>query len=390
MRTIDDDDLVRLLEEAGSSFTVPAHGPAEVLEALAPVAAGGTVVPLYRRRWARVITAAAVVAGAMAGGALLTGGGDGSTRSQLVAAPTPQASAAPESPRDGSLAAYADSLAPGEASLDYGSAATPQGLSFAPNPVQVAVGQGRSAAQVAGQAPPVAAPAPDGLAERVLKTGSLALIVADGKVTPTLTRVQEAGKAVGGYVQDGSTQESGETPSGTVVLRVPVAQFEGVVAKVRGLDAEVRSASTTGKDVTAQYADLEAQLKTLKATRERFLEILARTRTIGEILSVQQKVDAVTAQVDKIEGQRRVLERQAEYSTLSVTVTEADDPDLTAKEKPAENGLVTALGDAKDSFVDGVEGLVRRSGTALLVVLCLVVALGVGRAAWRISRRRLV
>jgi Domain of unknown function (DUF4349) len=388
MRTIDDDDLVRLLEEAGSSFTVPAHGPAEVLEALAPVAIGGTVVPLHRRRWALVLTAAAVVAGAMAGGALLTGPSDESTRTRTDAVAMPSGAPQPQSgSSSGGRAANtydlsAESLAPENGEPAARTAATLRLGQAAPQSV-VAAAPGQAA-------PPVAAPAPDGLAERVLKTGSLALIVADGKVTPTLTRVQEAGKAVGGYVQDGSTQESGETPSGTVVLRIPVAQFEGVVAKVRGLDAEVRSASTTGKDVTAQYADLEAQLKTLKATRERFLEILARTRTIGEILSVQQKVDAVTAQVDKIEGQRRVLERQAEYSTLSVTVTEADDPALTAKEKPAENGLVTALGDAKDSFVHGVEGLVRRSGTALLVLLCLVVALGVGRTAWRISRRRLV
>lgn len=396
MRTIDDDDLVRLLEEAGSSFTVPAHGPAEVLEALTPRDA--VVVPLHRRRWARVLTAAAVVTGAVAGGALLTGpSGDATRTVPAAAARVPAAQTGGSAAVGGtggstgelrSLDQSADGLAPeGSARSSVQEYAT---TASAPQAAPGLMSTPGGVAAAPGQAPPVAAPAPDGLAERVLKTGTVALIVADGKVTPTLTAVQEAGKAVGGYVQDGSTQESGETPSGTVVLRIPVAQFEPVVAKVRALDAEVRSASTTGKDVTAQYADLEAQLKTLKATRERFLEILARTRTIGEILSVQQKVDAVTAQVDKIEGQRRVLERQAEYSTLSVTVTEADDPDLTAKEKPAENGLVTALGDAKDSFVDGVEGLVRRSGTALLVVLCLAAALVVGRVAWRISRRRLV
>lgn len=368
MRTIDDDDLVRLLEEAGTSFAVPGHGPAEVLDVLAQPTA---VVPLRRRRWARVLAAAAVVTGAVAGGALLAGPGGERTQTQLAASREQSDATEAAVPADGARDGYADGTS---TKLRRGGEAA----------------SATSLTSVAAAAPPVTAPAPDGLAERVVKTGSLALIVADGKVTATLTAVQEAGKAVGGYVQDGSTQESGDTPSGKVVLRVPVAQFEAVVTRVRGLDAEVRSASTSGKDVTAAYTDLASQLKTLRATRERFLEILARTRTIGEVLSVQQRVDAVTAQIDKLEGQRRLLERQAEHATVEVSVTEADDPVVADDEKRAENGLVTALGDAKDSFVDGVEGLVRRSGTALLVVICAGVALVAARTAWRLSRRRLV
>ena len=236
-------------------------------------------------------------------------------------------------------------------------------------------------------APPVAAPAPDGA--RVVKTGAIALVVEDGKVTPVLTEVQRLAAAAGGEVAVSTTEELGPTPSGSVTLRVPVERFEDVVAKVRSLDAEVRSATTSGKDVTAQYADLEAQLRTLKAARERFLEILSRARSIGDVLAVQQRVDDVTGRIDRLEGQRQVLAAQSDRATLEVVVTEKDDPVVARVAKP-DDGLSKAFSDAWRGFTSGVEGLIRLSGRGVLLVLCLALAYAVVRLGWRASRRRLV
>ena len=143
------------------------------------------------------------------------------------------------------------------------------------------------------------------------------------------------------------------------------------------------------RSVTAQYADLEAQIRTLRAARERFLEILSNARTIGDVLSVQQRVDDVTGKIDRLEGQRRVLAAQSDSGTLEVTVTEADDPVVTKAEKP-DDGLGKAFSDAWEGFTSGVEGLIRLSGRAVLLLLCLAAAWLVLRVAWRTSRRRLV
>ena len=152
--------------------------------------------------------------------------------------------------------------------------------------------------------------------------------------------------------------------------------------------AEVRSATTSAADVTAQYADLEAQLRTLTAARERFLEILSRADSIGDVLAVQQRVDDVTGQIDRLEGQRKVLAAQSDSATLEVTVTEADDPAVT--DVQPDDGLSKAFSDAWTGFTTGVEALVRLSGRGVLLVLCLAVAFVVLRLGWRVSRRRLV
>ncbi len=378
MGTLTDDDLLHLLGEAAGSYAVPEDGPADVL---AEGESGPPAVSLVRRPRVLLASAAAVAVVAVVLGTTVFGGGDVDRVGQLAGAsrsageaPVP-AAAGPESARRSAL----------------------DGLQLSPSQSSkvalrdLATGGTAGTAASAGGGVAAAAPAAPSLTDgaRIVKKGAIALIVDDGQVTPTLTTVSGYAKAVGGLVAGTNAQESGETPSGSVTLRVPVDQFEGVVAKVRSTGAKVRSATTSSADVTAQYADVEAQLKTLTAARDRFLEILSRARSIGDVLSVQQRVDDVQGRIDRLEGSRRVLAAQSDSATLEVTVTEADDPAVTVKSKP-DDGLSKAFSDAWTGFTTGVEGLVRLSGRAVLLVLCLAVAYVVGRLAWRASRRRLV
>ena len=222
-----------------------------------------------------------------------------------------------------------------------------------------------------------------------MKSGTIALVVKDKQVSRILTAVEQAATVQGGYLASSTSDEYGDTPSGSMAIRVPVDHFEKLVAAVRSLDAKVVTATTSGRDVTAQYSDLESQLRTLKATRERFLLILGRASTIGEILTVQQRVDDVSGQIDRIEGQRKLLASQSELSTLTVSVSEAGDPIVKATHKP-RSGLSQAFVDAKNGFVSGVEAIIRHSGGFLLFLICLAVVLLVGRLSWRVARRRLV
>lgn len=389
MSTLTDDDLTRLLDDAARAHPVPPDGTAEVLAAVEVAPA-----PLRRRRPVQLVAAAAVVWTAFVGGAVLLGGGGAlePATTAMSSGPTEEALSGPESeavpepaPQDsGSFALdaaqdFAGAGAAGQSGALSGEAPAASAPVPAPAPGQPA---DESAA-----APGVQAPAPDGA--RIVKNGSIALIVGDGRVTPTLTAVQQLATSAGGLVQSAQTQESGRTPSGSVVLRVPVASFEDVVARVRSLDAEVRTATTSGRDVTAEYTDVEAQLRTLRAARERFLVILSDASTIGDILTVQQRVDDVTGQIDRLEGQRALLQDQSDTATLEVTVTQADDPVVAATQEP-DDGLGKAFRDAWEGFTSGLEALVAASGRAVVVLLCAVVAVVVLRFGWRASRRRLV
>lgn len=236
----------------------------------------------------------------------------------------------------------------------------------------------------AAPAPDAVAVAPEGGAAplgRVVRTGSVSLVADDGRTTQVLDAVQRAAAAAGAQVFGSRTQESGDAPSGSLVLRVRSEGFDDLVLRVRAL-APVRSATATGEDVTAEVADLEAQVRSLRAARERFLAILGRADTVSEVLSVQQQVDDVTGRLDQVEAQARVLRDSSDFSTLTVDV--AEDGDVAVQ----TGGLGAALADARDGFLTGVEVLVRVSGPLLLLGLCLLAGLGVARVARRVRPRR--
>ena len=355
-----DDDLVRLLTETAETYAVPELGPSLVRQEVedAPHAR-----PVHHRRWVQASAAAAVVAGALVAGSLLSGGGGPATTDGQVAAAKATSGQTPTG------------------------LSGPESLAIAA-PAVPAAGRPQAATTTGTRA--VAAPVPDGGASRVVKSGTITLVVDDKRVTPTLNAVQTAVEGLQGYVSTSSTQELGATPTGTVTFRIPVENFEKAVARVRTLLAvTVRSATTSGRDVTAQYADTAAQLSSLRAARNRFLTILARANTIGETLTVQQRVDDVQGQIDRLEGQRQLLANQSDLSTLTVSVSQKDDPILQEQGK-TEGGFARAWREAKHGFSSGVQAIVARSGRGLLVLLVLGVFAVVLRLGWRLARRRLV
>lgn len=356
MSTLTDDDLTRLLGAAAGTFEVPDDEPVRSqLHALAD-----DHVPLKERPGLRLAVAATLVLGlgglAVSGLSSVSGGSD---------------DAETASPASGSSSAEGFVGVSGQGTGDTSSNRVPAPTSR---------GTGTKGA--------VAAPAPS--QGKVVKTGAISLLVDDGKVTSTLTGIQQVATAQGAIVFASSTSEAGDAPTGTITLRVPVNRFEATVLAIRGLDAEVASATTKASDVTAQSADLQTQIRTLKATRERYLVILGRTDTVGEILSVQQRVDGVTGQIDQLEGRLRVLSAQSDLSTLTVGVTERSSPSAVVPSSDERTGISKAWHDAVDGFTGGVNAIISRSGRTLVVLLFLGALTAVGWFGYRVVRRRMV
>ena len=373
-----DDDLVRLCAAAADSFAVPAEGPGSVRGQLAGAA---PTRPWLRRRGVQLAGAASVVAVAAV---LAQGIGGAHVRTTAAPASAPAAADAGGKLLNGG-AVMAPSAGGGAGAAGTEGSATPvQGPAASTQDAQ----RGPAAVSVPGA--PVAgskAIGADGAEARVVKTGTITLVVDHGKVGVTVKKVQGVIAGARGYVADQNSQEIGDNPTATVTMRVPVASFEGAVQQVRDLGAKVVSVSSTGKDVTAAYADTAAQIASLKAARSRFLTILAGANTIGETLTVQQRVDDVQGQIDRLEGQRRVLQSQSDLATLTVTVSEKVDAALKVAEP---SGLALAWDRATHGFTSGVEGLIAHSGRALVVLVVVVLGLLVLRSGWRLARRRLV
>jgi hypothetical protein len=294
----------------------------------------------------------------------------------------------------GGPAGMGSGAAPGSASAP---AAAPAAGSASGSAAGSASGSAPVSGSAPGSAPPEAVPA---LPPRVIKTGSVMLLVPAGRLQSVIDGISARAGLYGGFVSASSigppvlpaaggaltpTLPIGGTPTGSVTLRVPAHSFEALVAYAEGAGT-VTSASTSGQDVTASYVDLQARISALQDTRSQFEQLLTRATAIGDILSVESQISDLQTQIEQLQGQLQVMDDQTTYSTLTVDVTERPAPGAPVRTSHP-SGLTRAWDHARHSFTHGVEAVLSATGGIAVFLLFVGLAALAGRLAWRAGRR---
>lgn len=142
----------------------------------------------------------------------------------------------------------------------------------------------------------------------VIYTAGLQVVVS--RIEPAIEQVVAIAREAGGYMQ--------EQEARAVVVRVPAAKFEGVLAKLMRI-GEVVDKQVKAADVTEEMMDLEIRLDTAMKTRERLLKILEQSGKTEDTLKVEAELARLTETIERIKGRKRYLESQAALSTIRVT-----------------------------------------------------------------------
>lgn len=250
------------------------------------------------------------------------------------------------------------------------------------------MGQGASAGlaplarggAAAGVGPAAPQPGP-GVQPLVVRTGSIDLQLPRGALGEAVTRLTALATGAGGMVSEARTAEAGRAATGTVTLRVPAAAFESVLTEVRRL-GEVRSLSVSANDVTGQVVDLDARIRALDATRAQYLALLSRARAIGDILAVQERLNDAQTQIEQLQSQRAALADRAALATLVVSLAEEG-----ATRPAPRSGFAKAWDEAVDGFTGALQAVLAASGTAVVVLAGIAVAMALARLAWARLRR---
>ncbi len=228
--------------------------------------------------------------------------------------------------------------------------------------------------------------------QKVITTAQLDIEVESGKFQNVFDQALLLANRYGGYIVSSNSQASGEEDSmksGTVTLRLPVSDFSMAMGEARKL-GEIKRQYITTEDVTAEYIDLEARITNSEANVRQLLGLLAKAKTVDEILQVQSVLTSAQAELEQLKGQQRYLDEHTSYSTLTMSIYETG-----VETTPAgEWGFVTALKDALHNIVEAINQIVRGLGWLIptLVVIALVafiVYLIVRRLARRSRERSL-
>ncbi|MEO5815903.1 MAG: DUF4349 domain-containing protein [Gemmatimonadaceae bacterium] len=208
----------------------------------------------------------------------------------------------------------------------------------------------------------------------LIRHGEASLEVAH--VDDALAQVRRSAAQFGGFVAN-TTIRNGkeERPSATLEIRVPSAQFDGLLAALGSL-GKVETVTANVQDVGEEYVDMGARATNAKRMEARLIEMLAtRTGKLDEVLTVEQELRRVREEIERYEARLRYLEKHASVSSLDITLHEP----LALIDRPRPGPIVVAIGLAWERTL----GVIAWCIASLGVIVPLGVLIGLGVVAYR-------
>ena len=157
--------------------------------------------------------------------------------------------------------------------------------------------------------------------KKIIKNGNLSLKV--DRVDSVVEKINQITKDNQGEIFSSNfSQTKTNIKSGSMVVKMPVANFEKTFGEIKGVASLVLSESTSGQDVTEQYVDLQGQLKNKQAEEQQFVEIMKQAQKIQDILDVTQQLSRVRGEIERLQGQIKFMDSQTDMSTITVRLSE--------------------------------------------------------------------
>jgi hypothetical protein len=209
---------------------------------------------------------------------------------------------------------------------------------------------------------------------KIIKTAYITLEVKDVPGSADALKAMVATK--GGYLSSSNIQTGYNNQlSGTVVLRIPQAEFESALAGIKAIGT-VKSVSTQGEDVTEQYVDVQAQITSYQNQIVQYNEIMKKAVKVSDVIEIQQQIDQVQTNLDRLQGQLKYLNSRIDMSTITVTLQE---PEPVGGD--TGHNFVTTINEGIAGFFGMVDAIIILLFTLLPVLI--LGAIGYGIYHWR-------
>jgi hypothetical protein len=217
--------------------------------------------------------------------------------------------------------------------------------------------------------------------KQIIKTAQVRIQVE--KLAASTAAVRKLTEQAGGYLSNSAETRSNYEHTVSMTIRVPAAQFEGLLENLLKQGVFVAENNVNAQDVTEEFVDIQTRLKTKRALETRYLELLRQAKTMKDILELEQALQQVREEIESREGRLKYLQSQVGYSTVTLVMYEQV-PYESAPETGFWRKLAAGFGNGWGIFLDLVIGFV----TLWPVWLVLAAAVWLFRR-WRKRRREI-
>ena len=155
------------------------------------------------------------------------------------------------------------------------------------------------------------------LARKIIKTYRIRMETLEYDVAAAL--ITSAAESFGGYIseatQEGvsSTSSSYTTRSATYTVRVSAERADAYIEHISG-DCNVLSSSLATQDVTDSYYGYQARLDSLIVQEERLTAMMEKAQTLSELLTLEDKLSDVRAEINGINSSLQLMDKSVTYS----------------------------------------------------------------------------
>lgn len=147
---------------------------------------------------------------------------------------------------------------------------------------------------------------------KLIYTGNLTIEVSN--LSDSKSSVESWIKKFGGYISDSFEN----TSSIRITAKIPSGSFSQAMQEC-GQIGKLKSKNINSSDVTEQFYDLDTRLSTRKVLLERLKKYLSEAKDMQDMLKIETKINDVTSELERMQGQMNRLKSQIDYSTIYVT-----------------------------------------------------------------------
>ena len=154
--------------------------------------------------------------------------------------------------------------------------------------------------------------------KKIIRNGTMSLEVKD--YSKYYRVIKEIVQREGGYIAEENQQQSEYRVENSILIKVPVAQFEETMDLISaGTGNEsVQERTISSQDVTTEVVDTKSRIEAKKEVRLRYLELLKQAKSMKDILEVQSEINGIQEQMEMASGRVNYLNHASAYSTINL------------------------------------------------------------------------
>jgi hypothetical protein len=156
--------------------------------------------------------------------------------------------------------------------------------------------------------------------KKIIKDGRLGIEVKNLKAAKT--NIDTLIRSLGGYYDNESLINNDYSTEYNLRIRIPSNNMELLIRKIEKGEGEVSYKEITARDVTEEFIDLETRLTNKRKYLEQYQQLLKNTKSIKEILDIQEKIRVLEEEIESTTGRLKYLNDLVEYSTLELNISQ--------------------------------------------------------------------